>query len=92
MVLSTASRLVAWTMTYTASQRRSAVGASATSKASTAPKPVICAAVPLEYSIGRLICAFASSQGTVMPTVPGIARLVVRLAKENPLYVELGIM
>jgi putative transposase len=24
--------------------------------------------------------------------VPGIARLVVRLAKENPLYVELGIM
>jgi putative transposase len=26
------------------------------------------------------------------PTVPGIARLVVRLAKENPLYVELGIM
>ena len=26
------------------------------------------------------------------PTVPGIARLVVRLAKENPLYVEPGIM
>ncbi len=26
------------------------------------------------------------------PTVPGIARLVVRLAKENPLYVNLGIM
>jgi putative transposase len=26
------------------------------------------------------------------PTVPGIARLVVRLARENPLYVELGIM
>jgi hypothetical protein len=26
------------------------------------------------------------------PVVPGIARLVVRLAQENPLYVELGIM
>ncbi len=26
------------------------------------------------------------------PTVPGIARLVVRLATENPLYVEPGIM
>ncbi len=26
------------------------------------------------------------------PTVPGIARVVVRLAKENPLYVEPGIM
>jgi hypothetical protein len=26
------------------------------------------------------------------PTVPGIARLVVRLAKENPLYVDPGIM
>ena len=26
------------------------------------------------------------------PMVPGIARLVIRLAKENPLYVELGIM
>ena len=26
------------------------------------------------------------------PTVPGIIRLVVRLAKENPLYVELRIM
>ena len=26
------------------------------------------------------------------PTVPGVARLVVRLAKENPLYVNLGIM
>jgi putative transposase len=26
------------------------------------------------------------------PTVPGIARLVVRLAKENPLYVKLEIM
>ena len=26
------------------------------------------------------------------PTSPGIARLVVRLARENPLYVEPGIM
>ena len=26
------------------------------------------------------------------PTVPGIARLVVRLARENPLYVDPGIM
>jgi hypothetical protein len=26
------------------------------------------------------------------PASPGIARLVVRLARENPLYVELGIM
>ena len=26
------------------------------------------------------------------PTVRGVARLVVRLAKENPLYVNLGIM
>ena len=26
------------------------------------------------------------------PTVPGVARLVVRLARENPLYVDPGIM
>ena len=26
------------------------------------------------------------------PTVPGVARLIVRLAQENPLYVEPGIM